>query len=69
MESVSLGLEGHGMLVIVDERSDRRGGTHEEVVDERERGVAISELAVLWDEDAMDVEKERWGDVKGKRDE
>jgi hypothetical protein len=41
----------------------------EEVVDERERGVAMSELAVLWDEDAMDVEKERWGDVNGKKDE
>lgn len=56
-------------LVIVMGRDGRRGGTHEEVVDERERGVAMSELAVLWDEDAMDVEKERWGDVNGKKDE
>jgi hypothetical protein len=46
LESVSLGLEGHGRLVIVD-GGDRRGGTHEDVVDERERGVAIAELAVL----------------------
>ena len=69
MEAVSLGLEGHVRLVIVMGRDGRRGGTHEEAVDERERGVAMSELAVLWDEDAMDVEKERWGDVNGKKDE
>lgn len=52
LESVSLRLDVGWLDIYTDERAWRepdveRGGTYDDVVDERERGVAISELAVL----------------------
>ncbi|KAM5375333.1 hypothetical protein ACJZ2D_006033 [Fusarium nematophilum] len=51
----------------VEEEADVGGaeveGTHDDV-DERERGVAMSELAVLWGEDDAMGKGSRWGDAE-----